>query len=462
MIIGTAMETTTDKLSSRIFRAILLVVLVTVVLCGALAVWALYDSIGVKEQRDLKNSLLLIEQSLPQIQDRGAYLSSLGNDDIRVTWIDKNGVVLYDSRTPDPSTLDNHADRAEVKEARSKGEGQSSRYSSTLFEVTYYHALLLDDGTILRLSSSHRDVMSVLESLVIPGILIIIFLVIAVLFVANWIARRTMTPLSEINLDSPPQGGIYKELEPLFTRMREQREEIEQRTKEAEESRRAFVANVSHELKTPLTVIAGYAELLKEEMVAPEDLKRVSTLIHEEAGYMRDLVDDILTLSKLDEYTSTGNTSDHAVLVDLARVSTEVLARLTPFAEQNEIATDLSCVGDVKILGIEKIITSIIFNLSENAIRYNRPGGSMSITIDGSDDEVSLNVSDTGFGITPEDQPRVFERFYRVDQTHSRETGGTGLGLAIVKHGAFYHKAAITLESVVDEGTTITVVFPRM
>ena len=455
------METGTDKLSSHIFRAILIVVLLTVVLYSAVSVWALYDTIGLKEQRDLRNSLLLVEQNLPQTENRSAYVNSLGTDETRVTWIDSDGTVLYDSLSPNPSTLDSHDDRPEVIEALDKGEGQSSRYSNTFSEVTYYHALRLDDGTILRFSSSHNTALSVLNRLVVPGILIVIAIVIVAMIVAQWIARRTMAPLSDLNLDEPFQAGAYSELQPLFNRISQQREQIEQRTREAEENRRAFVANVSHELKTPLTVISGYAELLKGGLVKPEDNEQVLTLIHEEAGYMQALVDDILTLSKLDEYTATGNTSDHAVLVDLARVSTEVLARLAPFAEQNEVNTKLTCKGDVILFGMEKILTSVIYNLSENAIRYNRPGGSMSIDIFGTDDEVCLTVSDTGIGIAPQDQPRVFERFYRVDQTHSRETGGTGLGLAIVKRGAFYHKGTITLDSIPDEGTIITIAFPR-
>jgi two-component system phosphate regulon sensor histidine kinase PhoR len=451
-------------LSSRIFRVILLIVLVVVVLCGALMAWALYDAVTDKEQYALRNSLYFIEQGLPQSSqtaDRTAYITSLGSEEIRVTWIAQDGAVLYDSRTPDPSTMDNHADREEVVEAKTSGEGQSIRYSDTFFEVTYYHALRLDDGTILRLSASRASALSGLQDLVIPGILAIIGIVLAAVLIAQWIARRTIAPLNEIDLDAPLQGDAYTEFEPLLTRINEQRRQIEQQAKAVEESRRTFIANASHELKTPLTVISGYAELLKDDLVAPEDLKQISTLIFEEAGYMQGLVDDILVLSRLDEYTATGDTSDHAAPVDLARISADVLLRLSPFAEQSDVSTALTCIGDMRIMGIEKIIAGIIYNLCENAIRYNRPGGSMTIEISETDDGVSLAVTDTGIGIAPEDQSRVFERFYRVDKTHSRETGGTGLGLAIVKHGAFYHRANITLESTPNEGTTITLHFPR-
>ncbi|MDR1359324.1 MAG: hypothetical protein LBJ48_08265 [Coriobacteriales bacterium] len=235
----------------------------------------------------------------------------------------------------------------------------------------------------------------------------------------------------------------------------------EQQFDEAQEARRAFTANVSHELKTPLTVIAGYAELLKDGMVRPEDMAEISSVIYEEAGYMLSLVDDILTLSQLDEYIATDNTRAHAAPADLAAVASKVLARLEPFAKQNDIHCTLETVGDTTVTGIERLLTSVIYNLSENAIRYNTPGGSVHVKLEGLDSSVRLVVTDTGLGIAEEDQPRVFERFYRVDQAHSRHSGGTGLGLAIVKHGAQYHGASLLLKSEPDKGTQITVVFPR-
>lgn len=236
---------------------------------------------------------------------------------------------------------------------------------------------------------------------------------------------------------------------------------VSQEPDEAQEARRAFTANVSHELKTPLTVILGYAELLKDNMVKPEDIPKISTVLYEEAGYMLSLVDDILSLSQLDEYISTGNTRAHAVLVSLATVATEVMARLEPFAEQNGISCELTTVGNTDVMGIERLLTSIVYNLSENAVRYNVSGGSVCVSIEGKEGSVRLVVTDTGHGIAEEDQPRVFERFYRVDQAHSRHSGGTGLGLAIVKHGVQYHGATLTLKSELGKGTEIAVEFPR-
>ncbi len=230
---------------------------------------------------------------------------------------------------------------------------------------------------------------------------------------------------------------------------------------EAQEARRAFTANVSHELKTPLTVISGYAELLRDGLVRQEDIADVSSVIYEEAGYMLTLVDDILTLSQVDEYIATGNTSAHAKPVDLTAVAQGVLARLEPFARQNDIRCSLETSGDTTVIGLKKLLTGIVYNLSENAVRYNSPGGTVHVEVEGLGDSVRLIVTDTGLGISEEDQPRVFERFYQVDQAHSRHSGGTGLGLAIVKHGAQYHSGSLSLKSEPQKGTQVTVAFPR-
>ncbi|MCL2529104.1 MAG: ATP-binding protein [Coriobacteriia bacterium] len=234
-----------------------------------------------------------------------------------------------------------------------------------------------------------------------------------------------------------------------------------QQADEIQEARRAFTANVSHELKTPLTVISGYSELLKDGNVRQEDITDVSTVVFEEACYMLNLVDDILSLSQLDEYIATDNTSAHLAPVDLVQLAEGVLAQLEPFAKQNHVKCQLNSTGDTTIMGIKRLLVSVIYNLCENSIRYNVPGGSMSVNIEGLSDKVRLEVVDTGLGIPKEAQPRVFERFYRIDSAHSRHLGGTGLGLAIVKHGAQYHKATLSLESKPLEGTQVTVEFPR-
>ena len=450
------------NLSSRVFRVVFLVSLAVVVVCSAIAVWALYDTIAAKEQRDLHDTLMLIKQGLSRAIDQNAYITALGTDEIRVTWIDIDGTVLYDSKAVDPSTLENHGSRPEVVQAHAQGEGQSSRYSATYSEVTYYDALLLDDGTVLRISSTHNTALMELTRLIGPGIFLLIVLILTALLISQWIARRTIAPLNKIDLDDPLQGETYHELEPLLIRIDAQRTRIQQQAQEVEEQRRAFVSNASHEMKTPLTVIAGYAELMKEGKVAPQDVQEFSSLIFEEADYMRGLVDDVLALALLDEYTATGNTTAHNSFVDLASVAAEVLARLAPFAEQNGVLTEFESSGDTRVYGLERVLNGVVYNLCENAIRYNRTGGSVQVALVGDEHEVRLVVADTGMGIAPEEQPRVFERFYRVDQAHTRQSGGTGLGLAIVKHGALYHQASIELESTLGKGTTVTVRFPCM
>jgi len=255
------------------------------------------------------------------------------------------------------------------------------------------------------------------------------------------------------------QKDVLETLEEQINR--EAAELARQQADEIQEARRAFTANVSHELKTPLTVISGYAELLKDDRVRPEDITAVSSVIFEEAGYMLNLVNDILTLSQLDEYIATDNTSAHLVLVDLVELSEEVLTQLEPFAIHNQVSCELLSTGDTKVMGIKRLLISVLYNLCENAIRYNVPGGSMSVNIEDLSDKVLLVVTDTGQGIPIEVQPRVFERFYRIDSAHSRHLGGTGLGLAIVKHGAQYHNATLSLESTPHKGTKVTVEFPR-
>jgi two-component system phosphate regulon sensor histidine kinase PhoR len=523
-------------LSSRIFRIIFLVALVTVLLCGLLMGLALYDSLGQREQRELASELALIEQTLPPAPDsttdttaggatggaagsvpgnatdattdsatnaassRAAYLAQLGTDDIRVTWVAPNGEVRYDSRTPDPTTLDNHANRPEVATALATGQGEATRYSSTLGEVTFYHTLRLDDGSVLRLSRSQNSALALLFGLILPAALVIAFFAIAAGIIAHLMAARISAPLNTLNLDEPLDNDVYTELRPLFTRMEEQRREIARQMDEAASSRREFTANVSHELKTPLTVISGYAELMKNGLVQPQDVPHFSELIFDEAGHVRELVEDILVLSQLDESDGAGRAPDAVELIDLRQLASEVMERLTPFAQQNEVSSTLDGRGDAHVSGSRRILTSIIYNLYENAIRYNRPGGSVSITIEDIADAgaaggaeaggattgiatviaeerehmnrphalhaliaegVRLRITDTGVGISPTDQARVFERFFRVDKTRSRETGGTGLGLAIVKHGAQLHGAQLTLDSTPGEGTTITLVFPK-
>lgn len=224
----------------------------------------------------------------------------------------------------------------------------------------------------------------------------------------------------------------------------------------AEQLRREFTANVSHELKTPLHTISGSAELLANDMVKPEDIPAFSKRIYSEAQRMIRLVEDIMRLSHLDE----GAVNMKWETVNLYAAAEETIKALSDKAENMGIKLELS--GEaVRISGIHQLIQEIIYNICDNAIKYNRRGGSVSVTIKEVDQYAAVTVSDTGIGIPTEHQERIFERFYRVDKSHSKEIGGTGLGLSIVKHAARLHNAEIELHSVVDEGTEITIKFPE-
>jgi two-component system phosphate regulon sensor histidine kinase PhoR len=485
----------------QIFRSIFLVALVTllvgIVLMGALV----YLSQGVAEQQELARELRLIRQTLPVLDNPAHYINRLGSDDLRVTWIAADGSVMYDSEVANTAQMDNHLARSEIAQALATGEGQSSRYSDTLGEVTYYHALRLADGSVLRISRSYSSVFSLLSTLLAPVLVAAIAIAAMAGLVARTTARSLVLPINRLDLDHPLQNDVYPELDPLLRRMEAQRERIETQTDEVARSRRAFTANVSHELKTPLTVISGYAELLKTGLARPEDSQHFSELIYGEAQQMKQLVEDILVVSQLEERTEMTSATDAPVTpdaqtdVDICLLTERVVERLEPFAQQNQVTIALNfCQPQVLVRGSPNILNAIVYNLCENAIRYNKIGGSVSVSIGYVDGDnrppplplvpatdatsgsatsagavendtvgcsVWLRVTDTGIGIRPSKQDKVFERFYRVDHTRSRETGGTGLGLAIVKHGVQYLGASIELQSTPQQGTSITVIFAK-
>ena len=225
---------------------------------------------------------------------------------------------------------------------------------------------------------------------------------------------------------------------------------------ERENLRREFSANVSHELKTPLTAISGFAELMKEGLVEPETMKEFAGDIYKECGQLIALVDDIMKLSRLDE----GAPEVSSEVVDLYALSGDILESLRPAAARQNVT--LSLEGDHEIIrGVWRILNEMLYNLCENAIKYNREGGRVTVRVSGDRETAVVSVEDTGIGISKGQQERVFERFYRVDKSHSRRIGGTGLGLSIVKHGAQYHNAKLSLDSEPGVGTTITLTFRK-
>ena len=491
------------------------------------------------------------------------YFDSFAPDD-RVTWIAANGTVLYDSAAP-AQLLESHADREEIDQALQTGEAQTSRYSQTLLQRTFYYAKLLEGGTVLRVSCTQNSLSAMILMLLTPFLWVATLVLILCGVLSYRLARQITKPLNAINPDNPAPLPSYPELTPLFDKLREQNRTIGKQMNELqlrqreftaitenmregfllvdckmhvlssnhsalevlgrrelkpgcllydaecsqeifdavdtalsgshaellltidetswqvlanpvvasgqvagavvlfmdvtereqrERLRREFSANVSHELKTPLTSISGFAELMKEGLVPPEKIPEFSGDIYKESLRLIGLVNDIIQLSRLDE----NSTQFQRAPVDLYDLCAQSIEQLSPVAARQSVTLELT--GEhAEIMGVEQLLKEMIYNLLDNAIKYNVPGGSVTASVRKSAGRTILSVADTGIGIPYAHQPRVFERFYRVDKSHSKEVGGTGLGLSIVRHAAQYHGARLELKSQPGKGTTITVTF---
>ena len=379
------------------------------------------------------------------------YLEQMDNIDesTRVTRIDESGNVLYDSRR-DADTLDNHSGREEVREALKSGEGEDVRRSVTVEKDLYYYALLLEDGSVLRVSREVDSLASTaLTMLPVIGGLAVLMIIFAMLL-AKWQTARLIKPINELDLEQPLDNDVYTELSPLLTAMDRQNREKEA----VSNMRKEFSANVSHELKPPLTSISGYAEIMKNGMVRPADIPVFSERIYKEARRLITLVEDIIKLSKLDEESVELEKQE----VDLYDLTREIVSRLSPQASQKNIRMELT--GEpVKYVGIRQILDEMVYNVCENAIKYNNDGGRVTVWVGNTLEGPKISVADTGIGIPKEHHERIFERFYRVDKSHSKERGGTGLGLSIVKHGALLHGAKVSVESTPGKGTKIEMQF---
>lgn len=371
--------------------------------------------------------------------------------ELRVSWIDKEGKVLYDNDTSS-ELLSNHIDRPEIIEAFAKGEGEAVRKSDTMNKDTFYYAVLLDNGTVLRVSTSARSLWSIFLSAV-PIIVPIVLLIIAIcVLISHLLTKKLLAPVEMMakDLENADYDVPYKELEPLAKTLRAQHTDIIAAAK----VRQDFTANVSHELKTPLTAISGYAQLLEGDMVEQDKMKYFYSEIRKNADRLLVLINDIIRLSELDRKSYTPSFE----VIDLYDVANECMEVLRINAKQRDV--NISIEGEsVEIYANRDMIKELIENLSQNAIRYNNPGGNVLITITTKEGKANLIVEDNGIGIPDADISRVFERFYRVDKSRSKATGGTGLGLAIVKHIIEIHDAQISLESKLGEGTIVKVVF---
>ena len=381
-------------------------------------------------------------------------LSEVKLRDGRITWISPDGSVLYDSG----SAVADFLNYPEVQQALTEGSG--TRTDRT--EGVYAYAQRLTDGTLLRLTARQQSVGHLILQMFTPLVLLIFLAVILSALVASRIARTTTEPLNRIDLARPDDRDVDEELKPLVRRVAEQNRRIQSQMRELSEEharqdrlRQEFTANVSHELKTPLTSISGFAELLGSGMVRPEDVQSFGSRIYDETQRLICLVGDILKLSRLEDNSGLPEKER----LSLYAVAEEVIRQLEPVARRQNVAVTLE--GEVgEIFAVRRIAEEMLYNLCDNAIKYNRPNGSVAVSVMECETGVSLTVADTGIGIPEEDLPRIFERFYRVDKSHSREIGGTGLGLSIVKHGAMVHDAEVSVQSSLGQGTAVTLIFP--
>lgn len=371
---------------------------------------------------------------------------------LRVTWVSEDGMVLYDNDASAES-LTNHLDRPEIREALENGTGESIRQSDTMNRNTIYYAERLDNGTVLRVATDVRSLSSVMLS-VAPVLSMILFLIIFIcIALSHFLAKQLIRPIEVMvkNARNADYESPYPELEPLAENLRAQHIEV----LAAAKARQDFTANVTHELKTPLTAISGYAELLENDMVESEKRKHFYREIRKSADRLQLLINDIIRLAELDRAESDLES------VDLCEAVRECESDLRVVAQQRgvEIEFEYGHGECIKVLGNMEMLKELTENLVNNAIRYNNPGGKVFVQVCECDGNVRLIVRDNGIGIPLSEQERIFERFYRVDKSRSKETGGTGLGLAIVKHIVELHHARILVDSEVGRGTTMTVVF---
>lgn len=553
-------------MTRKIFQSIIAVVISVLLLSLALITGVLYNHFETAMLDQLRTTAQFAEQGVER--EGMAYFDSLHAQNCRVTWIAADGTVKYDNRS-NPKTMENHADRQEVREAMENDSGTSVRRSSTLSEHTMYYAKRLSDGTVLRLSMSQRSVLFLMGGMLSP--LVFIFLAACLLagVLSYRVSKKIVKPLSEIDLKHPEQVETYDELSPFLQRIAAQNREIDARMaeirkqqqkfsmitenmseglfvvdrnyqilsynksamqifgmdprqehenllavnrsegfrnavdsalkgrhtqenlelngrvyqiianavcqpdfaedmvgavilvldvteKEAQEQyRREFTANVSHELKTPLTSISGIAEIIRNGIVKPEDIPHFAGKIYDESQRLIALIGDIIKLSRLDE----NQVPMERETVDMLEMARDVVQQLSSVARKSGV-TLVANGSHGQVQGVRQVLGEMVYNLCENAVKYNRAGGRVWVDVQQVADHVVLRVKDTGIGIPAAEQGRIFERFYRVDKSHSKAVGGTGLGLSIVKHGAALHHATISVSSEPEQGTEITLTFP--
>lgn len=551
-------------MKNKIFRALVALAAMAVLVASGLITFLVSQDYFNETKKELAQEARYISMGLESGgNDFLNKIAAENGSNVRITLIDKDGIVLFDNQA-EAKTLENHAMRQEIMEAVAVGAGEAERFSDTLDKTTYYYAVRLEDGKILRLARTIDSIYkSVLQMLPIMGGIVIV-----VAFLASIVARKVtfnlIKPLDQVNLDEPLDNETYDELAPFLTRIAKQKRQLSKNLKKlrgkqeeltiitnnmneglvllngqqnvlyinesaakifgfsakevigrniltvdraqevqdllqkvsqagkgeglyekdghfyqlsgssvngsgsviliydvtekmtAEKLRREFSANVSHELKTPLQSILGYAEIMKNGLVKDEDKQRFLERIHAEAGNMIELIQNIMELSRLDE----NKTLDEFEDVDLLKLAQSVTLRLKHKAQTKGVTLNVSG-SSACVCGVQSILSEVLYNLVDNSIKYNKDNGKVDVKVQDGSEEVTVSVSDTGIGIGAADRERVFERFYRADKSHSKEIGGTGLGLSIVKHGVLFHKGRVELESEPGVGTTITFVLPK-
>lgn len=377
----------------------------------------------------------------------------LNGESLRITVVGEDGSVIFDSNA-DAAAMSNHEDRPEVRRALETGEGSGTRRSETLDKNLFYYAVKLKNGTVLRISREADSFFAVLWNLLptVAGVFFVLFLL--SIFLAHYFTKSIVEPIERMaeNLSEPGQDAAYRELAPFAAKIRQQHEDI----LKSAQMRQEFTANVSHELKTPLTAISGYAELMEHGMAGKENTERFAGEIHKNAERLLSLINDIIQLSQLDDGKRQMEYRD----VDLFQLAEECVDMLSMNARKLNVTMEVRGRTTV-VSGDRQLLEELLYNLCDNAIRYNNQGGTVTVTTGTENGAPFLSVKDTGIGIPGEHQERIFERFYRVDKSRSKATGGTGLGLAIVKHIVAQHGAKLFLDSQISKGTEIQVIFPE-
>ena len=441
----------------RILNYVGFMIILSMVLTFVSASVIMYVKTNEWMEQDVRNEAQYVRLLLEQTTDSGWEEQAGTFTTSRITILNEDGTVQYDSEE-DSATMGNHKDRPEVKQAMEEGEGETIRFSETLSKKTFYYALRLDDGRLVRVAKTTDSVFQTMFSgLFLMGILLILILAFAFVLVEKQ-TSKLIKPINQLDLEEPLSSVVYEELRPLLVRIDDQNHQLKQQLEElkkAEEVRKEFSANVSHELKTPLMSISGYAEIMKNDMVPPDKVPDFAGRIYEEASRLTNLVQDIIEISKLDEGISMP-----FELVDVSELAEEIGTTLLVEAEKRKIKLSVEAEKQAMVNGVRHILYEMMYNVADNAIKYSPEGGFVHIDLTADNDYLTIKIEDNGPGIPEDERDRIFERFYRLDDSRARDTGGTGLGLAITKEAVLMHNGTIDVANVSDIGSVFTIRLP--